>query len=1829
MQTMMYLTGYQTTEELYQSEHSVVYRAKRLADNELVILKVLQSQYLSSEEMAWFRREYEVMHAIDVEGVAKALGLETEQHRWFIVLEDFGGDSLDKLNLAGNLTVPDFLKLAIKITEALSQIHQQRIIHKDINPSNIVFNPQTGQVKLIDLGISSVFSQENPAFHHPDALEGTLAYMSPEQTGRLNRTVDFRTDLYSLGITFYELLTGQRPFSATDPLEMVHCHIAREPTSPDQLRPELPPIIANIVLKLMAKNVKDRYQTAIGLQADLQTCLCENQLQGTIADFVLGRRDNLRQLKFSHKLYGRQKEVTILLDAFDTARQGTADLILIAGHSGVGKSSLVREVYRPITARHGIFIEGKFERLQRRFPYYGWRQAMSQFVAYLLTEPEAQRTVWRDKILQAVGKNGKVLTDVIPNLILLLGPQPEVPQLAAVESLNRFRYTFQRFLQAIITLEHPICLFLDDLQWADTASLSLLQGLLQDALPYILVVGAYRDNEVDSTHNLPRILYDLQEANINYHTVHLQNLSVSQVNELITDALVDVMETVHLATLVHQKTEGNAFFVKAFLQTMFDQQLLQFNPTDVSGSWHWSPTVVRQLSSTDNVIDLLVAKVQTLPPQTQTTLKIAACIGARFDLSTLATIAEATVRQMSQSLEPALMDDILISNIPAEDNPTSYRFAHDRIHSAVYSLIPLKEQQHYHWQIGNLLWDNLSLEERAERPFAILNQWHNALNLLENETVKIRFTELSLIASRKAKTAAAFSSAYDYLREANRLLPVNNSDYWQTHYELMIALTTEMAETAYLVGKFTQAEQLIAVVLDEAKSLLDLVPAYEIRIQAYISQNKMEEATQIGLQILEQLGEHFLQEPTATDILSAMAQTRSNMQAKPLAKLLDPPEMTDPTKLATLHLLFLTNLSLFFTNSELSLLVSLRLVDLSMLYGNTAVTGWTYILYAYILCEHEGDIETAFELGQLGLEAIERYNAKIFEAKAIHIFAAFVQHWKQHVQDTLPLLLNAFRSGLENGDLIFAGFAAGTYCQHSYLAGKELGQLHEEITMYGNDLTKFKQDFTYLFLSVDKQVVLNLLGKVEEPHRLTGTACNEQDLLALVQESSNAALLFTFCLNKMILCYLFHVFPEALDYATQVEPHISTAPGTIRIHVYHFYDSLIRLAVFPERSGEEQQRILQRVASNQEKVEYWVQHAPMNNQAKWHLVEAERCRILGQSVSAREHYDQAIACAKRHGYIQEAALAYELAGRFYLNRDQDELAEFYLRKSSHAYGQWGAVAKVHHLGDLYPHFLKSPSKSPSGTLHTHPYLLDMNSMLKASQALSQEVVLSRLLERMMQIVMENAGADRGVLVLVEGDQWVVQAETTVNHATTLLQAQPLETCVETMGTTVIRYVSQTQDNIILENAMQSDLFRHDPYIASQRPQSILCLPIQHQGHLRGILYLENNLASSTFTEDRIELLNLLLSQAAISLENAFLYSNLTVEISERKQAEVTLRRNEERFRALFERSNDAVFIMNLDGIHLTANQQAADMFGYTIDELIGMSFEDVVVPGQLEEAREKLDLLLARERIPIYERLVQKKDGTVFYVEINIALVSDENGQPLHIQSIVRDITDRKQIESQILASLQEKEVMLKEIHHRVKNNMQVISSLLDLQADSLQDEQVRGLFKESQDRIKSMALIHEQLYQVPDLARIDFVNYVESLTSHLLRSYGAKEGNIVLHLDIAPLYLSIETAIPCGLIINELVSNAFKHAFPNGQAGQIWVTTLHKAETEQLTLQIKDNGVGLPANIDLQQPRSLGMTLVMTLVKQINGMIEWQNDHGLKFRITFKNPMTNLTGRV
>jgi len=1473
--------GYNLSEAIYESVNTIIYRATRHVDRTSAIVKTFKTEHPTIEEISRLRHEHKILRHLESEGIVKPIALENYHNGLALIVENFSGQSLKDFLKNQSLAINAFLKIGIQLANTLGEIHHSNVIHKDIKPQNILINPETKEVKIIDFSIASLLERENQTVTNPNLLEGTLAYMSPEQTGRMNRSVDYRTDFYSLGITFYEMLTGKLPFSAKDPLEFVHCHIAKAPIAPKKLNPEIPDAVSEIVMKLLSKTAEDRYQSAFGIKVDLETC--EQMLSsGEISQFIIGQLDSYSQFLIPQKLYGREREVASLLEAFARVSGGKTEMMLVSGYSGIGKSSLVNEVDKPIVGARGYFLSGKFDQFKRNIPYASLIQAFQKLMRQLLTENSAQIAIWKAKILEALGANGQIIIDVIPEVEKIIDPQPAVPTLGPTESQNRFNRVFQKFIQVFSKAEHPLVIFLDDLQWADSASLKLIQLIMTDPdSKYLLLIGAYRDNEVSATHPLIYTLEQIENTRAIVNNIILHPLDISHVNQLVSETLrSQISQVLPLAELVFKKTEGNPFFLTQLLKSLYQDKLLSFDFNQVC--WQWDIQLLQGIEISDNVVELMVSQIQKLSSQTQNILKLAACIGDQFSLDFLAiankTSQSETARDLWEALQaglvlplnnsykiPLLFDSETSTEKSSEQFDVIYKFLHDRVQQASYSLIPDEQKKETHLKIGQLLLHSTTPEERKENIFALVNQLNYGTDLITLELERYELAELNLIAGQKAKAATAYESSVKYLKVGLELLA---EDSWESQYELTIAIHLEAAEAEFITTNFQRSQQLSATILKQGKTLLEKAKVYELKIQLEMAQNRMQSAVDNGIEVLEMFRISLEQEPPQELIFEDLANL---------------PPMTDPDKLAAMRILNLITTPAFLGNTAMFPPILYTKITLSIKYGNSPQVAFAYAWYGALLCGGLGDADSGYQFGKLAILLLNRFNTISLKSKIICIFNCLIRLWKEPLINTLEPLIEAIQIGVETGDLEYACHSTVNYCNQLFFSGGELKKLEQEQAKYVALTIKLKQEYDTLFLRINQQVVDNLLDKNSDKYFLLGASFNEEELLPGIEASNTGTLLYAYYVGKMILSYLFKEPDKTVSNAHLALQYADTGAGLMHMSIYNFYYSLGLIALYPEAEPAQKEQYLSELTANQEKLKTWAFYAPSNFQHKYDLVEAEKARILGQPLEASDYYDRAIAGAKEQGYIQEEALANELAAEFYFSRAKDKIARIYLTDAYYGYSRWGAKAIVKDLEARYPQILSRIAKPESqrsqvtmtttSTSGGSAGSLDLATAIKASQALSGEIVLSKLLAKLMKIVIENAGAQSGIFILERARNLLIEAYGTVDNDVEVLQTIPVEKSQQ-LPISLINYVARTQENVVLNDATCEGTFTADTYIVNQKPKSVLCTPIIHQGKLTGILYLENNLTTGAFTPDRLEVLQLLSSQAAISIENARLYNDL-------------------------------------------------------------------------------------------------------------------------------------------------------------------------------------------------------------------------------------------------------------------------------------------------------------------------------------------------------------------
>lgn len=1507
----------QNLSQIHQSANSLVYRSigdigaestvlgKQQKNHQSVILKLLKQDYPTPAALTRYKQEYQITRSLQLDGVVRAYDLQEYQNTLVMFLEDFGGKSLAILLESMSFSLREFLILAIDLTRTLGEIHGANIIHKDINPSNIVINLETGQVKIIDFGISTIFTRENTSIKNPNFLEGTLAYMSPEQTGRMNRSLDYRTDFYSLGATFYQVLTHRLPFETTDALELVHCHIAREPTPPDRLNPEIPQVIANLVMKLLAKTAEQRYQSAAGITVDLEECLHQLELNGVISDFLLARQDLSGNFQISQHLYGRKNEIDSLLAAFDRVAapadyssksrskgdRSQIEMMLVSGYAGIGKSALVREIYKPITQRRGYFISGKFDQLQRNIPYSAIVQAFRSLIQQLLSESELQLAQWRKKILAALGSNGQVIIDVIPEIELIIGVQSVENQIEITENYNRFNLVFQNFIRVFCQATHPLVIFLDDLQWADLASLKAIELMMSDRQSqYLFVIGAYRDNEVNQTHPLTITIESLRSDGARIGEINLDPLNLAIITELISDTLDQDAESVKpLAELILRKTLGNPFFANEFLKALHRDSLLIFDYQQ--GCWQWDIQQIENREMTDNVIDLTIGSLQKLPDFTQESLKLAACIGNSFDLDTLAIIQQKLPQETFAGLLPAIQAGVILSTseltaIRAEAIDSqllilNYKFQHDRVQQAAYSLIEKRQKQIVHLQIGRLLLQNTPVDRQSERIFDLVSHFNQAQSIIDREDEKLVLVKLNLEAGIKAKDATAYSAAREYLNIADRMLDRDN-----LNDKLSWLLYKQLAEVEYLNGNIDRAEQLIKLILDLPISPIDKAEIYRLAIILHTTNARYLAAIEAGCQGLKLLDIEISESDLEVAIGREVVEIDRQLSNIAIASLIDKPLMTGSVEIAALKILNALDAPAYLTSANLFVLLAAKQMNLCLIYGHLPETIKFYSSYGIAIVHLRKDYQTAYQLGLLALNLSKKLNNYSQECQSAMLLGYYLSCWVKPLKSIEFLLKNGYEAGLESGEVQFAGYTLAYILFTDFYRGLPLGSILKKVA---NFLDFCKKHKNYLGIELIRSIELilsNLVGTNDDRLNFSTDTIDEAEYF---RSSHSPHAICIYQIFKAQVLYLYGEYAAALESILIAESSLNLIAPQYCIAEHNFYHSLILTALYPTASTAQQQEFWQTLIANQQQMEIWANNCPENFLHKHLLVAAEMARITGEWQAAMNLYDRSIESAKANEFCQNEALANELAAKFWLQFGKEPFARIYFKRARQGYQVWGAKHKIEDLDRRYFQSLSAISAGEItnsidtiSTLSTQSSAaIDLATVIKASQAISSEIALDKLLEQLMKTVMENAGAQNGFLLLptpsaTEEIQWQIEVEgIAAGENLTIWRTTPVESIdpppLLPLSTTIVNYVTHTHSSVVLEDATSEGQFTNDPYILTHQPKSVLCTPLLDGGKLTGILYLENNLTTGTFTPDRLEVLKLLSSQAAISLQNAQLY----------------------------------------------------------------------------------------------------------------------------------------------------------------------------------------------------------------------------------------------------------------------------------------------------------------------------------------------------------------------
>ena len=1851
--------SYKLIARIHEGASLTLWRALRASDSRPVLLKT--GRCADDDAVAAVHNEAELLASVAGEGIVRLLGIDESDAIPRLILDDPGGIPLSDCFTAGKPDVDTFLCIALQAAQALGKVHSAGIVVGDINPENFLYQPERRQLRLLGLAAAIHGPRARQPFDSPTRLAALLPYVSPEQTGRMNRGVDQRSDFYSLGVMFYALTTGQLPFVSDDPLEIVHAHLAVVPPDPTTLDDAIPATISRIILKLMSKTPEERYQSAAGLCRDLERCASEWRDKHEIGNFPLGNYDPSIKLRIPRKLYGRDKDVAAMLSVFNEVAEGASALLLIAGHSGVGKSSLVHEMFLPISERRGFFLEGKFEQYRRDIPFFAWRQALDGFVRFLLRCPENELAVWRQALQQALAGSGRVMTELLPNLEVIIGPQPPVPELKGQEALNRFAYVAQQFVSALAHARHPLVIFLDDLQWIDAASLGLLQSLLSDTtLTHALFVGAYRDSEVAPGDALTAVIADLESRKVHVHRLSVRNLEPGEVASLIRDALPDALsDSASLARLVYARTGGNAFFVHQVLHLLQAGDYWDFDP--LRGVWHLDKDKANALQLTDNVVDLLVEKIRgQLSVELAQFLAFAACIGNRFDLPMLDRLSSHTLADARQVLRLAIRDAWITTD--AGD----FAFSHDRVQQAFYQLIPQEERQRNHLQIARTL--SAGDEVPEEWIFDAANHLGHCLALISERDERYRFADLSRIAGEKANRTAAYETSFRYYLQGIDLLPAG---HWQERHAASVELFLGAAEAAFLVGHFSEMERFCQAVTAASSAVLDRIKVCEILVSGKLAQTRLQEAMDIGIEALRLLGVDFPAQIEETHWQTWRDRVSASLADRPVSALIDAPEMTDQNALMKLRILSRLLPAVYKFSPDHLPLITAEMAMASIEHGNTGLSAFGYSCHGMILVGFFADYETAWEDAHLSRAIIDRYGARNVIPRAYQIIEATIRHWKEHAAATIAPLEMAYHSGLETGDLEYASYCAEFEAIHRYLLGEPLLSLRPTMDAYALAIDKTGQTVALNHHRPVQQAVHNLLGEAADSATLRGSAFDESSELATLVAYNDRLCLLIVYLQKILLALVFRQPRQAGEFALVGAQYADGAPGCFVLPFFLAYELLALIGASRVDPAFADQRVKRLIAAFSARLSAAARQAPMNYRHLFDLVTAESAALEGRDAEAQAGYETAIDGANQGGFLREAALACELAAEFYLCRGQQRLGDFYIANAHAAYQKWQAGAKVRELAIRHPFLPAPPGRESGRTSPAERVDLDLSTVLKVSQSLYRVMDLNALLQKMMRLIVENSGAQRGCLLVEKAGEWFIEAELDATQGNVVTRpAENLETA-SSVPASIVRYVARTHTAVVLNDAAREGAFSNDSVVRQLQAKSLLCIPFISQGRLSGVLYLENNLVTGVFSADRAQLLEVLCAQAATALENSRLYDEMEQRVATRT-AEL-LRASQEARNATelaearaAELRRQATFIQAIleniaDGIVACDENGTLTLFNRATREIHGVEQADLPP----EKWAEHYDLYKADGKtrmsmtdIPLYRAFRGERPRNVEMViasrrgEPRVVLASgqamiDDSGKQLGAVASMHDVTEEKRIQAQLKmakeaaeAANRAKSVFLANMSHELRTPLNAILGFSELmwRDEATTDHQRQRLDIINRSGKHLLALINDVL----DMAKIEagrvqleIVPFdLGALTGELmeLMRVRAVEKDLELALEQSPdlprLIRGDQTKLRQVLV--NLLGNAIK--FTGAGRITLRLAAVPDAYGFRLLVDVEDSGPGIALQdqtrifepfVQLDQAAQqkgtgLGLTISRQFVQLMGGQLTLtsQLGQGSRFRV-------------
>ncbi|MCP4752455.1 MAG: AAA family ATPase [Proteobacteria bacterium] len=1477
-------------EKVYDFPQSTIYRAQRKLDNRPVIIKLYKKEH-SSKQLSNIRKQIDLAQKLEMPGVKKIVDSPVVRNKLTIVLEDNGDMFLPVVQLDKPLSLPAFLEYAVNITRSLGIIHSKHAIHNDVRPQNIIVNERTGEIFFTGLSVRKIPLKTAKEKSPKDLGEDLYTYTSPEQTGRINWQVDQRSDLYSLGVVFYEMLSGKVPFDSSEPRKRIHDHLVTEPASLLTIRPDLPDIVDQIVIKLLSKSADDRYQSVFGLLQDLETCRQQNTAEHRIRPFELAKKDNIERFHIPSKLYGAQTNIVTLIESFNRVCTGSVEMLIVKGRAGMGKTSLVRELMELVHQKHGFLAQGRCEKQHRDTPYYSLIRAFQSLVRQIMSDDKDNSQKWKEKFLDGFTRNGQLVIDFIPEMEAIIGPQPKVPQIDPDEAQNRLNFIFRKFLQTFTQEGNPLVIFLDSFHWADSATIQLMQAFLSDiSSRYILLVIAYQENLVIHSHTLSITLDEILKSGTHIQEISVNPLNFDDIRLLIEEALSFKQDFHALAQHVLDKTEGNPYFVKQLLQTYHEKKLIAFDSG--IGQWKWNLDKIEKAEIPEDSIELMTHKIKSLPTETVEVMKLASCIGTQFDLKVLAMASEKDeeelVRLLEKPLEAGLIQPIRrewrypnnISN-PDEQSDlnglTTYQFTHSRVLRATYSMLKEEEKGENHLMLGRLLQKNIPKEQLDRNMYKIVNQMNQGMHLIDSQSERHELARLNLIAGKKSKSAAAFETAWKYFSLGSDLLSENS---WEKNYDLTKELYLRRSECDYFIGNAEAAEPVFDLLLKHIKTNREKVEVININLNLYIKNNRLEQAVEIGLEALRHLfKEHVPPNDAEINIVSQvmMQDIQIDLDKNRITNLLFLPLMTDVDKKAMLELITGIIPAAYIIRKNLWVLLTLKMVEISLRYGNSDVSAYGYMNYAVILCSGLQDYNSGHAMGRLALDLNGKFNNVSLISQLNLLFGSYINHWEEKAVDNLTYLKRSYQAGIEHGDFLSAGSSIVFLMKSHIIVGTPLEEIQKDGKKYQDFVDQLNDPNLENVLQISKLIQL-LRASQSGADRFLPDRKQSQSLLNLLKRNrDNLPLQWYYLINAQIH-YFFYEYSEALKLIQESDKLIASY-SQLAVPEHYFYYSLIILENYNGFNEEEKKRNWDILKNNHQKLINLANDCPINFTDKNLLIAALMAGVSGNFVKATDLFDEAIKAAVENGFVHNEAVGNELAAKYYLSKNKTTIATAYIREACHAYIRWGATAKVMHLESSYPTLLKKrrrfdDAEEPDDQQKRISSFFNLESIVKASHTISGEMILDKIVEKLLKMLLDNTSAHKGYFLIEKERQLEILAEGLKERDPQITMCStPLEEFPH-IAHSVIFYVIRTRKLIALDDASKDGMFAYNTYIRETKPKSILCIPVINHGKLTGIIYLENNTNTKAFSPKQVELLTLLISQVSISIENSMLYSNL-------------------------------------------------------------------------------------------------------------------------------------------------------------------------------------------------------------------------------------------------------------------------------------------------------------------------------------------------------------------